>query len=79
MAEPALPDEAYDFVCPAIPDYVDGSFLTVSPTGDQAAGQPGRVPAACFCRTASTGSGPRSLIVMASQLTENDIGTGMSR
>ena len=35
---PALPDEADDFVCPAIPDYVDGSSLTVSPAGDQAAG-----------------------------------------
>jgi len=38
--------EADDFVCPAIPDYVDGSFRAVSPTVDQAAGQPGRVPAA---------------------------------
>jgi hypothetical protein len=35
---PTLPDEADDFVCPGIPDYVDGSFLTVSPAGDQAAG-----------------------------------------
>jgi hypothetical protein len=34
---PTLPDEADDFVCPGIPDYVDGSFLTVSPAGDQAA------------------------------------------
>jgi hypothetical protein len=33
-----LPDEADDFVCPAIPDYVDGSFGTFSPAGDQAAG-----------------------------------------
>ncbi len=36
------PDDADDFVCPAIPDYVDGSFQTVSPTDDKA----GRVPAA---------------------------------
>jgi hypothetical protein len=40
------PDGADEFVCPAIPDYVDGSFQTVSPANDQAAGQPGRVPAA---------------------------------
>jgi hypothetical protein len=38
--------EADDFVCPAIPDYVDGSFQTVPPADDKAAGQPGRVPAA---------------------------------
>ena len=31
-----------DFNCPAIPDYVDGSFRTGSPAEDQA----GRVPAA---------------------------------
>jgi hypothetical protein len=41
-----LPGDADDFVCPAIPDYVDGSFGTVSPAGDKAASQPGRVPAA---------------------------------
>jgi hypothetical protein len=35
-----------DFTCPAIPDYVDGSFRTVSPTEDQAASPAGRVPAA---------------------------------
>jgi len=35
----ALLDAADDFVCPAIPEYVDGSFLTVLPAGDQAAGQ----------------------------------------
>ena len=35
-------DYADDFVSPAIPDYVDGSFQTVSPTDDKA----GRVPAA---------------------------------
>jgi hypothetical protein len=33
---------ADDFNCPAIPDYVDGSFRTASPAEDQA----GRVPAA---------------------------------
>jgi hypothetical protein len=38
--------EADDFVCPAIPDYVDGSFQTVSPADDKAAGQQSRVPAA---------------------------------
>jgi hypothetical protein len=41
-----LPADADDFVCPAVPDYVDGSFRTVSPAGGNAAGQPGRVPAA---------------------------------
>ena len=40
------PYQGDDFTCPAIPDYVDGSFLTFSPAGDQAAGQPGRMPAA---------------------------------
>jgi hypothetical protein len=35
-----------DFVCPAIPDYADGSFRTVSPADDQAASPAGRVPAA---------------------------------
>ena len=38
----SLPNGADDFVCPPIPDYVDGSFRTVSPTENQA----GRVPAA---------------------------------
>jgi hypothetical protein len=38
--------DADDFVCPAIPDYVDGSFQTVSPADDKAASQPGHVPAA---------------------------------
>jgi hypothetical protein len=38
------PDEADEFAVPAIPDYVDGSFLTV-PADDQAASQQGRVPA----------------------------------
>jgi hypothetical protein len=38
------PDEADEFVVPAIPDYVDGSFQT-TPAGDEAASQPGRVPA----------------------------------
>jgi hypothetical protein len=42
----SLPHEADDFICPAIPDYVDGSFQTVSPTEDQAASPAGRVPAA---------------------------------
>ena len=42
----AAPDEADEFVCPAIPDYVDGSFQTTSPANDQAADQPARVPAA---------------------------------
>jgi hypothetical protein len=39
-------DQGDDFTCPAIPDYVDGSFRTVSPTEDQAADTAGRVPAA---------------------------------
>ena len=38
--------QADDFTWPAIPDYVDGSFRTVSPTEDQAASPAGRVPAA---------------------------------
>ena len=42
----SLPYEGDDFTCPAIPDYVDGSFRTVSPTEDQAASPAGRVPAA---------------------------------
>ncbi len=42
----SLPYEADDFTCPAIPDFVDGSFQTVSPTEDQTAGAEGRVPAA---------------------------------
>jgi len=42
----SLPYEAGDFTYPAIPDYVDGSFRTVSPTEDQAASPAGRVPAA---------------------------------
>jgi hypothetical protein len=42
----SLPNGADDLVCPAIPDYVDGSFQTVSPAEDQAASQAGRVPAA---------------------------------
>ena len=37
-------DRADDLVMPAIPDYVDGSFLT-SPAGESAASQQGRVPA----------------------------------
>ncbi len=37
---------ADDFVCPAIPDYVDGSFGTASPAGDPAASVTGRVPSA---------------------------------
>jgi len=39
-------DRGADFTCPAIPDYVDGSFRTVSPTEDQAASPAARVPAA---------------------------------
>jgi hypothetical protein len=39
------PDEADEFVVPAIPDYVDGSFRTAS-ADDKAASQPGPVPAA---------------------------------
>jgi hypothetical protein len=35
-----------EFICPAIPDYVDGSFRTVSPDEDQTASPAGRVPAA---------------------------------
>jgi len=42
----SLPYEGDAFTCPAIPDYVDGSFRTVSPTEDQAASPAGRVPAA---------------------------------
>jgi hypothetical protein len=41
-----LADDADGFVCPAIPDYVDGSFRNVSPAGDQAASTAGRVPSA---------------------------------
>ncbi len=41
-----LPDHADDFVCPAIPDYVDGSFGPASPAGDPAASAGGRVPSA---------------------------------
>ena len=41
-----LPDGADDFVCPAIPDYVDGSFGTASLAGDPAASAAGRVPSA---------------------------------
>jgi hypothetical protein len=41
-----LPGDADDFVCPAIPDYVDGSFRTASLAGDQAASAAGRVPSA---------------------------------
>jgi hypothetical protein len=37
-------DGADELVIPAIPDYVDGSFRT-SPTAENAAGQPDRVPA----------------------------------
>jgi hypothetical protein len=40
------PYQGDDFTCPAIPDYVDGSFRTVSPTEDQAASPAARVPAA---------------------------------
>ena len=40
-----LPDEADGFVWPAIPDYVDGTFVTVSSAGDKAASQAGHVPA----------------------------------
>jgi hypothetical protein len=40
------PSQGDDFTCPAIPDYVDGSFRTVSPAEDQAASPAGRVPAA---------------------------------
>jgi hypothetical protein len=39
------PDEADEFIVPAVPDYVDGSFRTL-PADDKAASQPGRVPAA---------------------------------
>jgi len=37
-------DGADELVIPAIPDYVDGSFLT-SPADENAASQPGREPA----------------------------------
>ena len=40
----SLPDDADVFVCPPIPDYVDGSFRTASPAGDPAASDAGRVP-----------------------------------
>jgi hypothetical protein len=36
-------DQGGEFVIPAIPDYVDGSFH-VTPTDEEAASQPGRVP-----------------------------------
>ncbi len=39
------PGEADEFVVPAIPDYVDGSFRTAT-AEDKAASQPGPVPAA---------------------------------
>ena len=38
------PPEADEFVVPAIPDYVDGSFRT-TPADDQVASKPGQVPA----------------------------------
>jgi hypothetical protein len=38
------PGEADEFVVPAIPDYVDGSFRTAT-AEDKAASQPGPVPA----------------------------------
>ncbi len=41
----SVPDEADGFAAPAIPDYVDGSFR-VTPADDQAASEPGGVPAA---------------------------------
>jgi hypothetical protein len=41
-----LPDGADDFVCPAIPDFVDGSFHSVPQAGDPAATTAGRVPSA---------------------------------
>ncbi len=40
---PGGPEHEGQFVVPAIPDYVDGSFRVPS-ADDQAAGQPGRVP-----------------------------------
>jgi hypothetical protein len=42
----SLPHQADEFICPAIPDYVDGSFQAVSPAQDQAASPAGHVPAA---------------------------------
>jgi hypothetical protein len=42
----SLPQAADDFISPAIPDYVDGSFRTAAPAENQAAGPVGRVPAA---------------------------------
>ena len=39
----AGPGEADEFVAPAIPDYVDGSFGVPS-AADKAAGRPGRMP-----------------------------------
>ncbi len=41
-----LPADADDFVCPAIPDYVDGSFRSASLADDPAASAAGRVPGA---------------------------------
>ena len=46
----SLPDEAYGFVIPPIPDYVDGSFRTESastgPAAEQTASETGQAPAA---------------------------------
>jgi hypothetical protein len=39
------PDEADEFVLPAIPDYVDGSFHT-EPAGEAADAEAGQAPAA---------------------------------
>jgi hypothetical protein len=39
------PGQAEEFVIPAIPDYVDGSFRT-APVQDEAASRPDQVPAA---------------------------------
>ncbi len=39
-----LQDDADDFVCPAIPDYVDGSFRSASLAGEPAVSAAGRVP-----------------------------------
>jgi len=45
-----LADEAYGFVIPPIPDYVDGSFRTESastgPAAEQTASEAGQAPAA---------------------------------
>jgi len=42
----SLPHEADEFICPDVPDYVDGSFRAVSPADNLPPQAAGRVPAA---------------------------------